>query len=101
MRKAQIELEPDSITIDGMRVTFEVIPQFLYELAHPDPRKWFNFERIGDAAIVHMEMRPKSDIPRKCPNCGYLTENAYTYCPYDGILLDAAPEYVVKQGEVM
>jgi hypothetical protein len=45
LKRATIQIEPDCLIIDGMRVTFDIIPQFMYEFAHPDPRKWYRLER--------------------------------------------------------
>jgi hypothetical protein len=82
MRKATIELEGDELIIDGMRVTASAIPQALYELAHPDPRKWYNFERTGNTLLIHVEIReperPTADypIPPEVKNGNYVTERS-------------------------
>lgn len=57
MRKAAIEINGDTLIIDGIRVSFDVIPQFLHEMANPDPRKWYNFRREGDELLIHVEYR--------------------------------------------
>ena len=58
VKRATVQFEDDALIIDGMRVTFEIIPQILYELSHPDPRKWYCFERIDDRCIVHVRIEP-------------------------------------------
>jgi hypothetical protein len=58
VKRATVQFEDDALIIDGMRVTFEVIPQFLYELANPDPRKWYRLERVGDRCIIHVKIDP-------------------------------------------
>jgi hypothetical protein len=64
MKKATIELNGDTLVIDGIRVSFDVIPQFLYEIANPDPRKWYRFERVGDElAVSVMFLDPMDDRP--------------------------------------
>jgi hypothetical protein len=70
MKKATIEFSGDTLLIDGVRVTFDLIPQFLYEIAHPDPRKWYRFERMNDELMVHVcyhdpsvfEQRPLPEV---------------------------------------
>ena len=82
MRKATIEIERDTLIIDGGRVAFEVIPEILYELAHPDPRRWYNFARVNNKIVVHVEMRepqrPVTDyaIPTEATNGNYVTERS-------------------------
>jgi hypothetical protein len=58
VKRATVQFEDNALIIDGMRVTFEVIPQFLYELANPDPRKWYRLERVGDRCIIHVKIDP-------------------------------------------
>lgn len=58
MRRATVQIEDNALIIDDMRVSFEIIPQFLYELSHPDPRKWYRLERVGDRCIVHVRIDP-------------------------------------------
>lgn len=53
---ASITFSEDAITVDGVRISLMVIPQMLYELTHPDPRKWYRFERVDDAIIVHVKI---------------------------------------------
>jgi hypothetical protein len=82
MKRATIEIERDTLIIDGGRVAFEIIPEILYELAHPDPRRWYNFERVNDQIIVHIEIRepqrPVTDysIPTEATNGNYVTERS-------------------------
>ena len=82
MKRATIEIQSDTLIIDGVRVTFGVIPEILYEIAHPDPRRWYNLERVNDVIIVHVEMRepqrPVTDypIPSEVRNGNYVTERS-------------------------
>lgn len=59
MRKAHLQFSPDGLIVDGMYLNFNCIAQFLYDMAHPDPRKWYRFERIGDVCIVHLQITTK------------------------------------------
>ena len=83
MKKATIEFENDKLIVDGMQLTLNVIPQILYELAHPDPRKWYRFERVDNECIVHVEMRDPAWAYKECPKCGFNTTLPYSFCPYD------------------
>jgi len=94
LKRATIEIERDYLIIDGMKVTFDIIPQFMYEFAHPDPRKWFRLERRGDACLVHCEIRDEEGMPRKCPACGEATTQPFNFCPRDGMALQPAPELI-------
>lgn len=82
MRKVNVEFQGGNVSIDGLVVSFDVVTQFLYEIAHPDPRKWYNFERHGDLAIVHVEMReptrPVTDypIPTEAHNGNFVSERS-------------------------
>lgn len=67
MKKASIEFDDYRIIVDGMVITLNVIPQILYELAHPDPRKWYRFERIGNQCIVHVELRDPAELNKPFP----------------------------------
>lgn len=67
MKKATIEFNDYSIIVDGMVITLNVIPQILYELAHPDPRKWYRFERVGNQCIVHVELRDPAELNKPFP----------------------------------
>jgi hypothetical protein len=87
VKRATVEFEDGALIIDGMRVTFEIIPQFLYELANPDPRKWYRLERVGDRCIVHVKMNDETGEVLECPRCGFNTQLGYTLCPYDGAFL--------------
>ncbi len=93
MKKATIEIDRDYLIIDGMRVNFEIIPQFLYEFAHPDPRKWYRLERRGEECLVHVEIRDlETSPPRRCPHCKYETTQPFNFCPKDGMAMQPAPE---------
>ena len=78
MRKATIEFNGDTLMIDGVRVSFDIIPQFLYEIAHPDPRKWYRFERVLDELIVHTYFHDPSEtnkpISTEVSNGNYVRE---------------------------
>lgn len=82
MRKAVVEISGGNVIIDGMPMGFDFLSQFLYEMAHPDPRKWYNFERNGDLLIIHVEMReaqrPVTDYPitTEVSNGNYVSERS-------------------------
>ena len=63
VKRATVQFEDDAIIIDGMKVTFDIIPQFMYELAHPDPRRWYRLRRVGDACMVDIKMEPEDGGP--------------------------------------
>jgi hypothetical protein len=63
VKRATIQIERDYLIIDGMKVTFDIIPQFMYELAHPDPRRWYRLRRVGDACMVDIKMEPEDGGP--------------------------------------
>jgi hypothetical protein len=46
----------ETFTIEGIKVSFFVLPQLIHELTHPDPRKWYRFERMDDTIIVHVRI---------------------------------------------
>jgi hypothetical protein len=50
------------LIIDGVRVPFDTIPQLLYELTHPDPRRWYRLERIENMIVVHVRM---TEVPEE------------------------------------
>lgn len=56
-----ITIDVDSITIDGVRIALAVIPQLFYEMTHPDPRKWYRWERVGDTILVHVKIAEDTD----------------------------------------
>jgi hypothetical protein len=57
MRKpASITFDHESITVDGVRLALDLIPQILYELTHPDARKWYRLSRIGDSIQVEVRI---------------------------------------------
>lgn len=49
--------EDDRLIVDGVTLPVDVIPELLYSLAHPDSRKWYRFERIGDEVKVHIKIQ--------------------------------------------
>jgi hypothetical protein len=96
VKRATVEIEDGALIIDGMRVTFEIIPQFLYELANPDPRKWYRLERVGDRCIIHVKMNDETGEAIECPRCGFNTMLPYTLCPYDGAFLGPSRTKTVR-----
>jgi hypothetical protein len=46
----------DHLLVDGVRIRWDIIPQLLFELAHPDFRKWYRLERVGDDIIIHVKI---------------------------------------------
>ena len=72
---SNITLVQDGLVIDGVLIAYEVIPQMFYELTHPDPRKWYRFERAGDTIIVHVRI---SETPEAFNGNGIATFGAGT-----------------------
>ena len=66
-----IVIDLDSITIDGIRLPLAVIPQLLYQLAHPDPRKWYRWERMNGTLQVHVRISEDHDGSIISANAGY------------------------------
>lgn len=69
---------PDSITfdgyniyVDGVAISLSLIPQALYELVHPDPRKWYRFERWGDQITVHVKISEEGNNGKPIANIGH------------------------------
>ena len=56
-----ITITEDSLIVDGVRIPLRVIPQMLYQLVHPDPRKWYRWERLGDTIQVHFRISEDTD----------------------------------------
>lgn len=56
-----LTIDEDSLVVDGVRIAFIIIPQILYELAHPDPRKWYRLERTADTITVHVKITEDTD----------------------------------------
>jgi hypothetical protein len=53
---ATITMDAAYLYVDGVAISFAVIPQILYELTHPDNRKWYRFERVGDTVTVYVKI---------------------------------------------
>lgn len=73
---------PDTITfdeerlyVDGVAIRFDVIPQLLYEFAHPDPRRWFRLERVGDVVTVHFKISEEEPNGQPIAHTGRSKEN--------------------------
>jgi hypothetical protein len=58
---ASITFDGHNLYVDGVAIALSAIPQVLYEYAHPDPRKWYRFERMGDTIFVHVRISEDSD----------------------------------------
>ena len=56
-----ITIDLESLTVDGIRFPLAVIPQFLYQLVNPDPRKWYRMERAGDVLVIHTRISEDHD----------------------------------------
>jgi hypothetical protein len=55
------QIDDDVLIVDGVRISLTLLPQMIYELAHPDPRKWYRLERIDNNIIVHMRITEDVD----------------------------------------
>lgn len=59
MRWGDVEIQvdtDDALIVDGVKLPIDIIPELLYCLAHPDPRRWYRFERVGNSAVVHVKI---------------------------------------------
>jgi hypothetical protein len=55
MEAVTIRLHEHEMEIEGVRVSYEVLPHLIRCIVQPDPRRWLRFERQGD--IVHVNVR--------------------------------------------
>jgi hypothetical protein len=53
---ASITFDFENLYVDGVRISLALLPQMLYELTHPDPRKWYRLERVGNDIVVHLKI---------------------------------------------
>jgi len=68
-----IELREDEFVVDGVRISLLQVSQFLYDLTHPDPRKWYRLERVGDVINVTVRIAEDSD-GSVIANAGHISE---------------------------
>jgi hypothetical protein len=52
-----LKLHQRELEIDGVRVSYEVLPQLILAIVHPDPRRWLRFERVGNIVNVHVRLQ--------------------------------------------
>jgi hypothetical protein len=56
IRITNFAFDRDDLILDGIRVPLAIIPQLLYEITHPDPRRWYRLERIENLILVHVRI---------------------------------------------
>jgi hypothetical protein len=56
-----LTIDEDALIVDGVRIAWRAIPELLFRLAHPDPRKWYRWEREGDTIQVHVKISEESN----------------------------------------
>jgi hypothetical protein len=61
IRTTNIAFNQTDLIIDGVHIALENIPQFLYELTHPNPKRWYRLERVGDVIVVHVRMAVETE----------------------------------------
>jgi hypothetical protein len=71
-----IMIEDKFLVVDGVHFALSILPQLLYEITHPDPRKWYRLERIGDAIQVHVRISEDSNGNVIVTNAGRSSEGA-------------------------
>jgi hypothetical protein len=71
MRREPLSLKFDHehIIVDGVPVHWNTLSDLLYLMAQPDPRKWYRFERDGDAFIWHVKIE-------EVPNGNHVTSSS-------------------------
>ena len=52
----KVEMNPNGITIDGVKMSYMVFAETVNQIFHPDPRKWFRLEREGDVIQIHVRL---------------------------------------------
>jgi hypothetical protein len=50
------DVASETFTVEGIKISFFTLPLIIHELTHPDPRKWYRFERRDDTIIVHVRI---------------------------------------------
>ena len=95
---AGVEFSERSLIVDGVQFSYAMLAELLYELAHPDPRKWFRFETLGDRSFINIRLEEQGPMMR-CASCGYVTSHKHhVYCPKDGFILNTAPHLEASYG---
>jgi hypothetical protein len=67
---ATITMDAKNLYVDGVPISFALLPQMLYELVHPDPRKWYRFERVGNDIVVHVKISEEIEEGRPITTIG-------------------------------
>jgi hypothetical protein len=47
-------LDDNTVIVNGIKISGELIPMLINCLTNPDPHRWYRFERKGDNIIVHL-----------------------------------------------
>jgi hypothetical protein len=61
------DVASETLTVEGIKISAFVIPQIIFELTHPDPRRWYRIERIEDHLVVHVRMTEFAEEPHGNP----------------------------------
>lgn len=51
-----VTLKTTHMEIEGVRVSYDVLPHLLAAVVKPDPRRWIRFERVDDQIHVHVKL---------------------------------------------
>jgi hypothetical protein len=93
-----IALNEAGLVIDGLPLSLLAVNEIFHAIAHPDPRRWIRFERHNDLGIVHVKLEEQGPA-MKCAGCHFFTTiKGFKHCPYDGFILNNAPELEVGNG---
>jgi hypothetical protein len=90
-------LTPLGVRVGEVEVPFVWIADLLRMIVDPDHRKWFRFEKHGSDVMVHTRIEEIGPW-LKCLTCGYSTNRHFQHCPYDGAILNTAPELELDDG---
>lgn len=56
MEGITITLHEDELEIDGVRVSYAVLPHLILSVVRPDPRRWLRFQRLHNIVHVHVRL---------------------------------------------
>lgn len=49
-------LSATHVNVDSIEFNYMQIAELLSQLIHPDPRKWYRFERVDNRILIHVRM---------------------------------------------
>ena len=49
---------PDSVEVNGVKISGLMVPQIIAAFTDPDPKKWYRFERKDNMIVVETKVEP-------------------------------------------